>query len=453
MKAVEDDDFRARLVADPCVTVEEETGLRFPDGYQLHVHEESATAAHLSTRRARRRRSRRLAAARRVSARASAWHRPRRRTSRSLRRRQKGTAEGVMGDFGNLDLDLENTCVPHDFLPGRDGFARPDFELPRGASGESGEEISGIVGASDGIRQVLALLKQAAENDVGVLVHGESGTGKELVARALHFNGPRRTGPLRAVSCAALPETIGETELFGNERGAFTGATESKTGYFEEADGGTLLLDEIGDMPPALQSRLLRVLQEHEIRRVGGGTTIPVDVRVVAATNQDLEAAMRAGAFRKDLFYRLAAFPIEVPPLRTRQDDIPLLADHFLKKHAARLDKPLRGIAAGVVDALAQHAWPGNVRELENAVQRAVVLETTDMLQATSFPPELVPPLGPRPRPPAATVATLAETERRAIAAALDSSDGNLTHAAKALGINRATLHRKLKRYDQSARD
>ena len=351
-----------------------------------------------------------------------------------------------MGDFGTV----ETTRVLQNFLPGRDAFVRPGFELP---GGENGEEAGGIVGESDGIRQTLALLKQAAEHDVGVLVHGESGTGKELVARALHFNGPRRNGPLRAVSCAALPETLIETELFGYECGAFTGATESQTGYFEEADGGTLLLDEIADMPPALQSRLLRVLQEQEIRRVGGGTTIPVDVRVVAVTNRDLETATRAGAFRADLFYRLAEFPIEVPPLRTRRDDIPLLADHFLKKHAARLDKPLRGIAAGAVDALAQHAWPGNVRELENAIQRAVVLETTDVLQATSFPQALVPLPGRRPRPPAATVATLAETERRAIAAALDSSDGNLTHAAKALGINRATLHRKLKQYDQPARD
>ena len=358
-----------------------------------------------------------------------------------------------MGDFGTL----ETTPVPHNCLPYRGGFVRPDFERPRGENGESREDAGVIVGASDGIRQVLALLKQAAETDVGALVYGESGTGKELVARALHFNGPRRNGPLRAVNCAALPETLVETELFGYERGAFTGATEAQTGCFEEADGGTLLLDEIADMPPALQSRLLRVLQEQEIRRVGGGTIIPVDVRVVAVTNQDLAAAMRAGAFRKDLFYRLAAFPIEVPPLRTRRDDIPLLADHFLKKHAARLDKPLRGIAAGAVDALAQHVWPGNVRELENAVQRAVVLETTDVLQAASFPPALVPPLVPAPsrrrRPPLATVATLAETERRAIAAALDSSGGNLTHAAKALGINRTTLHRKLKRYDQPARD
>ena len=319
---------------------------------------------------------------------------------------------------------------------------------------ETTYSVGGIIGASAAIRKMCALVKQVADSDVSVLVQGESGTGKELVAKALHFSGARRQGPFRALNCAAMPETLIESELFGHERGAFTGAISRKIGCFEEADGGTLLLDEIGDMPSALQPKLLRVLQEREIRRVGGKTTIPVDVRIVAATNRDLEAAMREGAFREDLFYRLAVFPIQVPPLRTRQEDIPLLADHFLKKYAARLGKPLRGIAAGAVRALAQHAWPGNVRELENAIHRAVVVETTDVLQAASLPAELTPALGRgEPSPPVAAVATLAEVESQAIAAALDQAGGNRKLAAQALGISRATLHRKLKKHDQPFRD
>ena len=312
--------------------------------------------------------------------------------------------------------------------------------------------VDGIVGASRELREMCSLVKQAANSGVDVLVRGESGTGKELVARALHFNGPRRNGPFCAVNCAAVPETLIESELFGHERGAFTGATSRRTGCFEEADGGTLLLDEIGDMPLALQPKLLRVLQEREVRRVGGRSTIPVDVRIVAVTNRDLEAAIREGRFREDLYYRLAVFPILIPPLRARAEDIPLLADHFVKKHAARLGRQVRGIASGAVRLLSQHPWPGNVREMENVICRALVLETTNVLRAASLPPDLRT-TGPAtlPAEPASSPARehlkLADIERQPVLAAVDGADGNLTRAARTLGIDRATLHRKLKKY------
>jgi len=308
--------------------------------------------------------------------------------------------------------------------------------------------FSGIIGSSPGMRRVGELLRRVVDSDVSVLVTGESGTGKELVAKALHFNGPRRKGPFVAVNCASVPETLIETEMFGHERGAFSGATAQRIGCFEQADGGTLLLDEIGDMPVVLQAKLLRVLQEREIRRVGGRTTIPVDVRVVASTHRDLEAAMREGAFREDLYYRLAVFPIDVPPLRTRQEDIPLMAEHFRKKHADRLGVPVRAISPAAVALLARHDWPGNVRELENVVCRGLVMETSDVLQAATLPPELGPPAA-RPGAPGApqTVGTLADLERQAIADAVERSGRNLTRAASALGIDRTTLHRKLKRH------
>ena len=314
--------------------------------------------------------------------------------------------------------------------------------------------FDGIIGSNSGMRKVCELMQRVVASDVNVLVTGESGTGKELVAKALHFNGPRKHGPFVAVNCAAMPETLMESEMFGHERGAFTGAIAQRTGCFERADGGTLLLDEIGDMPGALQAKLLRVLQEREVTRVGGRTTIPIDVRVVASTHRDLEAAIRDGAFREDLYYRLAVFPIDVPPLKERCEDIPLLAEHFRKKHADRLASAVRGISPAATALLASYEWPGNIRELENVICRSLVLETSDVLQATTLPPALAPPGGPATRDDAPeegdarpTAGTLADAERRAIAAALETSGHNLTRAAAALSIDRTTLHRKLKKY------
>ena len=314
---------------------------------------------------------------------------------------------------------------------------------------ETTYSFAGMVGNSPGMRQVYTLMQQAAEGDITVLIRGESGTGKELVARSFHLNSPRKQGPFVAVNCAAIPETLIESELFGHERGAFTGATEQRIGAFERADGGTILLDEIGDMPFALQGKLLRVLQEREIQRVGGTAPIPVDIRVMTATNKDLERSVREGEFRQDLFYRVSAFPIAIPPLRERREDIPLLARHFLEKHAERAGKSLNGISTAALRMLLQYDWPGNVRELENAIERAVLLETDGVLQAGSLPPQLSPVIaaGSGGSPPAG-VLPLVEVERQALAHALEVLDNNVTQAAQALGINRATLHRKLKKYD-----
>ena len=305
--------------------------------------------------------------------------------------------------------------------------------------------VNGIVGSSAEMQDVRELLQRAVETDVTVLVKGESGTGKELVARAMHFNSRRRKGPFVAVNVSAIPETLIESELFGHERGAFTGAIGRRIGCFEEAEGGTLLLDEIGDIPVQLQAKLLRVLQERQIRRVGGGTSVPVDVRIVAATNSDIEARMRDGTFREDLYYRLAVFPITLPPLRTRgEGDILLLAGHFLKKHADRMGRSVHGISVSAARLLTRYRWPGNVRELENVICRGLVLETTDVLQSDRLPPEIAAVTDEDSPPPASS---LEEAEKQAIARALEASSHNLTRAARILDIDRSTLHRKLKKH------
>ncbi len=320
---------------------------------------------------------------------------------------------------------------------------------------ETSYAFEGMIGDSPEMKTVYALIAQAAESDITVLIRGESGTGKELVAQSFHFNGPRKDGPFVTVNCAALPEPLIESELFGHEKGAFTGATQRRRGAFERAEGGTLLLDEVGAMQFELQSKLLRVLQEREISRVGGSAVVPVDVRVIAATNHDLEDAIRRGAFREDLFYRLAAFPITIPPLRKRREDIPLLASHFLAKYAERHGKSIDGFSHAALSALLQYDWPGNVRELENAVQRAVLLETGKVAQAGSLPPEVSPVAAASSDRQAAPsgILPLAEVERQAIVRALEANGGNVSEAARVLGIDRATLYRKLKRYDQSTRN
>ena len=319
---------------------------------------------------------------------------------------------------------------------------------------ETTYSFDGLVGASPPMQKVYTLMRQAAESDITVLIRGESGTGKELVAKSFHFNSPRKDGPFLAINCAAIPETLMESELFGHERGAFTGATRQRTGAFEGARGGTILLDEIGDMQPALQAKLLRVLQEREIQRVGGGVTIPIDVRVIVATNKNLEAAVKVGEFREDLFYRIAAFPIVIPPLRQHRMDIPLLANHFLKKHAEGNGRSMSGISTAALRLLLQYDWPGNVRELDNAIERAVLLEKTDVLQVDSLPPQLlVTHAAADGHSTPASVLPLAAVERQALVQALEASGNNITQAARALGINRVTLHRKLKRYGLLAKD
>ena len=309
--------------------------------------------------------------------------------------------------------------------------------------------FDGMVGKSKNMQDLYALMQRAAESDITVLVQGESGTGKELVAKLIHYNSPRKSGPFVAVNCAAIPETLIESELFGHERGAFTGAATRRIGQFEHAQGGTVLLDEIGDMPLALQAKLLRVLEEREIQRVGGTATIPIDIRVIAATNRDLESAVKDGGFRADLFYRLAAFPLVIPPLREHREDIPLLAAHFLQEYAERANETTRGISPAALQTLLAYDWPGNVRELRNAIERALLLETTDRLQVSNLPPQLAA-LVPTPTDlgnPAQPL-SLQEAERRAVIHALEASDWNITKAAQVLNINRVTLYRKLKKYN-----
>ena len=318
--------------------------------------------------------------------------------------------------------------------------------------------FSNIIGSSPAMRRVFGLMKRAAPSDITVLLQGESGTGKELVAKALHEHSSRSEGPFLAVNCAAIPESLIESELFGHERGAFTGAAGRRPGVFERARGGTVLLDEIGDMELTLQTRLLRVLEEREIQRVGGNEQIAVDVRVIAATNRDMEDAVDDGEFREDLFHRIAEFRIELPPLRERREDIPALANRFLRKDArgrasagsgqpgAGSDVAVRSISASALSLMLRYDWPGNVRELKNAIRRAVLLEAGEAIEASSLPEHLWPDSGGGEETPGEVV-PLAEVERRALLHALEVADDNVTRAAELLGINRATLYRKLKKY------
>ena len=309
-----------------------------------------------------------------------------------------------------------------------------------------------IVGKSQRMQQTFTLMQRAAESDITVLISGESGTGKELVANAIHFNSPRKAEPFVIVNCAAIPETLIESELFGHERGAFTGATEKRIGKFEHANRGTIFLDEIGDMQLALQAKLLRVLQERQVQRVGGTANIPIDLRVLTATNQNLEDAVKAGTFRQDLFYRITTFPIVVPPLRDRREDIPLLANHFLKKYAEHTDKSISAISASALRLLMQYDFPGNVRELENIIERAVLLETTDLLQPNNLPPQLLSMVSSESASTAPVDSTeilpLEQVERQTLIHALKMTDNNITKAAQALHIDRSTLYRKLKLYE-----
>ena len=311
---------------------------------------------------------------------------------------------------------------------------------------ETTQSFDGIVGKSRNMQPMFALMQRAVESDITVLISGESGTGKELVARAIHFNSDREAGPFIIVNCAAIPETLIESELFGHERGAFTGATTQRIGKFERADGGTIFFDEIGDMQWVLQAKLLRVLQERQIQRVGSTTNIPVDIRVLTATNQDLKAAVEAGTFREDLFYRIAAFPIMVPPLRERCEDIPLLTDHFLKRYTEKVAKSIKAVSANALRLLMEYDFPGNVRELENTIERAVLLETTDLLQSSSLPPQISSQTI-LSSPNATEILPFAEVERQILAHALKVMDNNVTRAAQALDIPRTTFYRKLRLY------
>ena len=311
-----------------------------------------------------------------------------------------------------------------------------------------------IIGRSPAMRRLMDMVAMVAPSEATVLVTGESGTGKELVARAIHANSSRRNGPLITVNCAALSETLLESELFGHEKGAFSGADKRREGRFMLADKGTIFLDEIGETSAAMQAKLLRAIQEREIQRVGSDRVLHVDVRIVAATNRDLKAEVEAGRFRQDLYYRLNVMTLAVPPLREREEDVPLLAAHFLRKFAETNRKVAKGFTPLAMDMLLKYDWPGNVRELENAVERAVVLMAGDFVTEKEFPLGVVQAYGllgtsseqaASQREPA-TILSLEAVEREAILAALEVTGGNKTEAAKQLGITRKTLLAKLQR-------
>jgi len=314
-------------------------------------------------------------------------------------------------------------------------------------------KLENIVGRSPQMLQVYKTIARVAESRSTVLITGESGTGKELVARAIHFNSPRASKPFVAVDCGSLAETLLESELFGHVRGAFTGAITSKKGLFEEADHGTCFLDEVGDISLSTQAKLLRVLQEHEIKRVGGREIIKVDVRIIAATNKNLEQLVEEKKFREDLFYRLNVVSINLPSLRERADDISLLVDHFLRKYAAENQKPVSRVSQEALDLLKGYRWPGNVRELENVIERAVTLSRHTVIMPEDLPRRL------RERPFEEYISSLpahlslSTLEKLYIQKVLEETGGNKKKAANILGINRRTLYRMAARYGISIKN
>jgi DNA-binding NtrC family response regulator len=306
--------------------------------------------------------------------------------------------------------------------------------------------LPGLIAHSPAMHAVLDLVGRVAPTDATVLIQGESGTGKEVIAKAIHHASARAARPFVAVNCGAVPETLLESEIFGYMRGAFTGAAVSKPGLFEEAGGGTLLLDEIAEMPAALQVKLLRALQSGEVRRLGATQATTIDVRVIAATHGDLAALISDGKFREDLFYRLNVIQLVLPPLRDRREDIPALAEHFLGRAAGKLGRPLR-LSAAALERLLRYPWPGNVRELENAIERAAILARRESVEPDDLPPHVTAGLQLGPSPALPRQISLAEAERVHILQTLERVGGNHSAAAEALGIGRTTLWRKLKEY------
>jgi Nif-specific regulatory protein len=297
------------------------------------------------------------------------------------------------------------------------------------------------------MQAVYDLIAQVARTQTTVLLRGESGVGKELVAHALHYNSDRAKRPLVKVNCAALPETLIESELFGHEKGSFTGATAQRKGRFELAQGGTIFLDEIGDLSAHTQIRLLRVLQEKEFERVGGTETIKTDARIIAATNRDLEALVETGTFRQDLYYRLNVFPILIPPLRERKADILLLADHFVEKYGKLHHKDIKRISTPAIDMLMAYHWPGNIRELENCIERAVLVSGDDVIHGHHLPPTLQTAEATGTQPTGNLQAALDNLEREMLLDALKSARGNMAKAARALGITERLMGLRVRKH------
>ncbi len=312
---------------------------------------------------------------------------------------------------------------------------------------ESQVEFDLVVGKSKAVRRVLDIVRRVSPTESTVLITGESGTGKELIAKEIHNHSLRRRAPFVVVDCGALVETLFESELFGHVKGSFTGAHETKHGRFEVADGGTIFFDEISNIGPNIQAKLLRVIQEREINRIGSAKPVKVDVRLLAATNQNLADAVRKGKFREDLFYRLSVVPVHIPPLRERKEDIPLLVEHFLRKYNKKAKKTIRTVSPGVLEALADYDWPGNIRELENTIERAVVLSKGNGIEIEDLMYHGISASSTSLSPAAGKYKSLEEMENDYIRAVLNAQHGNKSKAAEILGIDRKTIWAKIKKY------
>lgn len=346
-------------------------------------------------------------------------------------------------DFDKLSLTLER-AMEHSQL-------KEENRILKESLGKH-FDLQHIIGRSPAMVNLLETVEHVATSEATIMITGESGTGKELIAGAIHFNSSRKDGPFIKINCAAITETLLESELFGHEKGSFTGADRRKEGRFYQAHGGSLFLDEVSEMPLTMQVKLLRVLQERELTRVGGEKVIKVDVRVIVATNRNLHDLIKEGLFRDDLYYRLNVVNMEIPPLRKRRDDIPLLAQHFLEMFSTKNRKEIKGFTAAAMDVLIRYDWPGNVRELMNAVERSVVLARSKYLDDEDFT-IIQSPWGKNEKTLPAfdkkdTIMSLEEVEKNAILNMLESTSGNKSEAARRLGITRKTLHKKLKKYD-----
>ena len=373
-----------------------------------------------------------------------------------------GAYDWLKKPFENIDEvgHVVVQALEHRRLIGRNRFLEHQVTIS--------ERFEDLIGKSGGIRAVFERVESAAPSDASILIQGESGTGKELIARAIHRRSPRSTQPMIAVHCGAIAETLLESELFGHVRGAFTGANQNRKGHFEVADGGTIFLDEIGEMSVSTQVKLLRVLQEGEIMRVGSSESRRVDVRTIAATNVELAEATKAKRFREDLFYRLNVIPIRLPPLRERTEDIPLLAHHFLRKYAQRSRKEVGAIGGSAMDALQVYRWPGNVRELENVIEAAVVLARSDVIEVSDLSPEFrqrvrgapavavvgsVPEIRLDEPFSAAKGIAVSEFERRYITGMLKRTSGNISEAARRSGLDRSNFRRVMLKYRDDIND
>jgi DNA-binding NtrC family response regulator len=379
---------------------------------------------------------------------------------REFRQRSPETAIVLLTAFGSMDGAVEAIKQgAYDYLA--KPFKKEDIRLVVRRSLEYSRLVrenarirevlrerhgSPLIGSSPAMLDVYKLIARVSSGRSTVLLEGESGTGKELVARAVHANSPRRDRPFVPVNCAALSETLLESELFGHEKGAFTGAVAAKRGLFEAADQGTLFLDEIGDIGPALQVKLLRVIQEQEVRHVGGTASVKVDVRIIAATNRNLARMVKDGTFREDLFYRLNVVRIVLPPLRERREDIPMLAHHFLQKVATANEQPVRGFVPETMALLERYHWPGNVRELENVIERTVSLSPGPLIMPDDLP-EAVRKAEAAPAGGDESLLSLDEVEKRHLSRVLRETGGNKVRAAKILGIDRRTLYRMAERF------